>query len=144
MKFPWWYYYLLPRSLLKNVASKDFHKNNLKHLKKLSLRNREAAAAAAADAAAAAAADESGSGGRPPVKGNHNIGLAPTSPGNGKKKYGHVQSKIKEYKAAPPPNSPKTRYLRSHQKTGPFLPVSSNSNSVEDLTEVSRYMVWLQ
>ena len=131
---------------MKNVASKDFHKNNLKHLKKLSLRNREAAAAAAADAAAAAAAaaaDESGSGGRPPVKGNHNIGgggLAPTSPGNGKKKYGHVQSKIKEYKAAPPPNSPKTRYLRSHQKTGPFLPVSSNSNSVEDLTEVSRYM----
>ena len=116
----------LPASLIKN-ATKDFHKSNLKHLKKLSLRNKEQAAAAAeAAAAAAAAAEESGGG---PVRANHNIAGLPSP---GKKKYEHVKARIMDWK----PRPGKTDFLKGHQKTGPFLPVSSASNSVEDLTEV--------
>ena len=103
----------LPASLLKNT--KDFHKNNLKHLKKLSLRNRENAAAAAAAAAAAnsdadpASADVVAG----PIKASHTIQTA--------KKYDHVQSRVSAWKktaggdhTSSPTKAGKSNYLKGN------------------------------
>ena len=105
-----------PPSLPATFLKKDYHKSNLKHLKKLSLRNRENAAVQAA-----AQAQEG------PVKASHIIQA-------NKKRYDHVQSRVSAWKSGPG----KVDFLKGHQKTGPFLPLSTASNSSEDLTEIKR------